>query len=154
MVVLEEEVSFAIRPYTGPQASWHRYKYFLEPLMQEMETLSKEGTNIFDSFARQPFNLRAIIFVTIHDYQALFVLSGQIKGRTGCTVCMDDTVSSFLEGSRKVVYLGYRCFLVEGHRYQSKKFYNLFDGRSELHSAPVQRDGNYVFNMVLVAEPT
>ena len=78
--------------------------------MQEMETLWKEGIDIYDGFARQPFNLRAIIFVTTHDYQALFVLSGQIKGRTGCTVCMDDTVSSFLEGSRKVVYLGYKHF--------------------------------------------
>ena len=61
---------------------------------------------------------------------------------------MDDTVSSFLEGSQKVVYLGYRRFLVEGHRYRSKKFYNHFDGMPELHSAPVQRDGNYVFKMV------
>ena len=114
-----------------------------------METLWKEGIDIFDGFARQPFNLRAIIiFVTIHDYQALFVLSGQIKGRTGCTMCMDDTVLSLLEGSRKVVYLGYRRFLVEGHRYRSKKFYNHFDGMPELHSAPVQRDGHYVFKMV------
>ena len=49
---------------------------FHEPLMQEMETLWKEGIDIYDGFARQPFNLRAIIFITIHDYQALFVLSG------------------------------------------------------------------------------
>ena len=97
---------------------------------------------------RQPSNLKAIIFVTIHDNQAFFVLSGQIKGRTGCTVYVDDTVSSFLEGSRKVVYLEYRCFLVEGHRYQSKKFYNHFDGRPEFHYAPVQRYGHYVFKMV------
>ena len=116
--------------------------------MQEMETLWKEGIDIYDSFARQPFNLKAIIFVTIHDYQALFVLSGQIKGRTGCTVCVDDTVSSFLEGSRKVVYLGYRCFLVEGHRYRSKKFYNHFDGNPEFRSTPERRDRHYVFNTV------
>ena len=88
--------------------------------MQEMETLWKEGIDIVDGFTRQPFNLRAIIFITIHDYQALFVLLGQIKGRAGCTVCVDDIVSSFLEGSRKVVYLGYRRFLVKGHRYRSK----------------------------------
>jgi hypothetical protein len=75
-------------------------------------------------FYTTTFNLRAIIFVTIHNYQALFVLSGQVKGRTGCTVYVDNTVSAFLEGSRKVVYLGYRHFLVEGYRYQSKKFYN------------------------------
>jgi hypothetical protein len=46
---------------------------------------------------------------------------------------VDDTESSFLEGSRKVVYLGYRRFLVEGHRYRSKKFYNFFYGKPELH---------------------
>jgi hypothetical protein len=109
----------------GPKHPGIDIDIFLEPLMQEMETLWKEGINIFDGFARQPFNLRAIIFITIHDYQALFVLSGQIKGRMGCTVCVDGTLSSFLEGSRKVVYLGYKRFLVEGHRYQSNKFYNL-----------------------------
>ena len=116
--------------------------------MQEMETLWKEGIDIYDGFAWQPFNLRAIIFITIHDYQSFFVLSVQIKGRTGCTVCVDDTVSAFLEGSRKVVYLGYRRFLVEGHRYRSKKFYNHFDGKPEFRSTPERRDGHYVFNMV------
>jgi hypothetical protein len=44
--------------------------------MQEMETLWKEGNEIVDSFTRQTFNLKAIIFVTIHDYQVLFVLLG------------------------------------------------------------------------------
>ena len=95
---------------------------------------------MLDGFTWQTFNLRSIIFTTIHDYQALFILSGQIKGRTGCTVCMDETVSSFLEGSRKLVYLGYRRFLVEGHRYRSKKFHNFFDGKPELHSALVKRE--------------
>ena len=67
----------------GPKHLGIDLDIFLEPLMQEMETLWKEGIDIYDSFAWEPFNLRAIIFVTIHDYQALFVLSGQIKGRTG-----------------------------------------------------------------------
>ena len=61
---------------------------------------------------------------------------------------MDETISSFLEGSRKLVYLGHRHFLVEGHRYRSKKFYTFFDGKAELHSAPVKRDGHYIFKMV------
>ena len=101
----------------GPKHPSIDIDIFLEPLMQEMETLWKEGIDIYDDFARQPFNLRAIIFITIHDYQALFVLSVQIKGWTGCTVFVDDTVSAFLEGSWKLVYLGYKRFLVEGHRY-------------------------------------
>ena len=67
---------------------------------------------------------------------------------------VNGTVSSFLEGSRKVVYLGYMRFLVEGHRYRSKKFYNFFDGKPELHSALVQRDMHYVFNMVRTIQVT
>ena len=61
---------------------------------------------------------------------------------------MDETILSFLEGSRKLVYLRYRRFLVEGHRYRSKKVYTFFDGKAELHSAPVKRDGHYIFKMV------
>jgi hypothetical protein len=94
--------------------------------MQEMKILWMKDIDVIDGFTQHPFNLRGIIFITIHDYQALFVLSRQIKGRTGCIVYVDGTVSSFLEGCRKVVYLGYMRFLVEGHRYQSKKFYNFF----------------------------
>ena len=41
-------------------------------------------------------------------------------------LCVDETVSSFLEGSRKLVYLCHRHFLVEEHRYRSKKFYTFF----------------------------
>ena len=44
---------------------------FIEPLMQEMETLWKEGINIFDGFAQQPFKLRVIILVTVHDLSGI-----------------------------------------------------------------------------------
>ena len=104
----------------GPKHPGIDIDVFLEPLMQEMETLWREGIDIMDGFGRKEFTLRAIIFVTINDYQALFVLSGQVKGKTGCTVCIGDTVWTFLDGSRKVAYLGYRHFLVEGHRFRSK----------------------------------
>ena len=63
-------------------------------------------------------------------------------------VCVDETVSSFLEDSRKLVYLGYRRFLMEGYHYRIKEFHNFFDGKPELHSAPVKRDGHYIFKMV------
>ena len=51
----------------GPKHPGIDIDVFLEPVMQEMETLCKEGINIFDGFAWQPFNLRAIIFIIIHD---------------------------------------------------------------------------------------
>ena len=74
-----------------------------------------------------------------------------------CTVCKNLRVFSdpttirshvIVSDFVKVVYLGYKRFFVEGHRYRSKKFYNHFDDVHELHSAPVQRDGHYVFKMV------
>jgi len=69
MVVLEEKVPFVIRTYTKHPGI--DIDVFLEPLMQEMETLWKESIDIFDGFARQSFNLKAIIFVTIHDYHGI-----------------------------------------------------------------------------------
>jgi putative N-acetylmannosamine-6-phosphate epimerase len=48
----------------GPKRPSIDIDIFLEPLMQEMETLWKEGIDIIDDFTRQPFNLRVIIFVT------------------------------------------------------------------------------------------
>jgi len=59
----------------GPKHPGIDIDVFLKALMQEMETLWKEGIDIIDGFTRQPFNLRSIIFVIIHDYRALFMLS-------------------------------------------------------------------------------
>jgi hypothetical protein len=39
-------------------------------------------------------------------------------------VCIGDIVWTFLGGSRKVAHLGFRHFLVEGHKFQNKKLYN------------------------------
>ena len=52
----------------GPKHPSVNIDIFLESLMQEMETLWKKGINIINGFTRQPINLRAIIFITIHDY--------------------------------------------------------------------------------------
>jgi hypothetical protein len=49
---------------------------FLEPLMEEMKELWEKGVAIWDEFCKEPFTLKAIIFVTINDYLALFSLSG------------------------------------------------------------------------------
>jgi hypothetical protein len=57
----------------GPKAPRIDIDVFLEPLMQEIET--SHGIKIMDGFIRKEFTLRAIIFVTVNDYRALFVLS-------------------------------------------------------------------------------
>jgi hypothetical protein len=60
---------------------------------------------MWDEYRQEYFTLRAIIFVTINDYPALFSMSGQIKGKTGCVVCINSTEFLFLPGSKKIVYM-------------------------------------------------
>ena len=50
-----------------------------------------------DAFRKEDFICRAIIFVTTNDYPTLFALSGQIKGKTGCLVCLDGTTWVYLD---------------------------------------------------------
>ena len=74
--------------------------------MQEMERLWRHGESMYDAF-RKDFICRAMIFVTTNDYPVLFALSRQIKGKTGCLVCLDGTTWVYLDVSKKIVYLRY-----------------------------------------------
>jgi len=133
----------------GPKHPGIDIDVFLQPLLEEMANLWNNGIKIMDGFTKQEFTLRAMIFVTINDYQALFVLSGQVKGKTACTVCLDDeTAWQYLDGTRKGVYLRYRCFLEEGHKYRGKKFHQFFGGDAVIGPAPAKPDGHTVFQMV------
>jgi hypothetical protein len=61
---------------------------FLEPLIKDLKKLWEEGVAMWNEFRREPFTLKAMIFITINDYPALFSLSGQFKGTVGCVVAM------------------------------------------------------------------
>jgi hypothetical protein len=77
---------------------------FLEPLIEDMKILWEKWVEMMDASLRKKFTLKAIIFVTITDYPSLFSVSGQIKGKTGCVVCIDGTCYTYLKGSNKMVY--------------------------------------------------
>ena len=53
---------------SGPKALGITVDVFLEPLMQEMETLWKHGVKMWDELVKSSFTCKAIIFVTIIDY--------------------------------------------------------------------------------------
>jgi hypothetical protein len=53
---------------SGPKEPGIGMDVFLEPLMQEMETLWKHGVKMWDELAKSTFTCKAIIFVTIIDY--------------------------------------------------------------------------------------
>ena len=104
---------------------------------------------MYDAFQKEDFICRAIIFVTTNDYPALFDLSGQIKGKMGCLVCLDGTTWVYLDASKKIVYLRYRRFLKTNHKYRSKIYFIYYDNTLE-NEPPLERhqNGQHVFKMV------
>ena len=76
---------------------------------------------MWDEYKREDFNLRALLFVTINDWSALSILSGQSnKGYRACTHCLEDTDSIWLTHCRKCVYMGHRRFLPVRHQVLKK----------------------------------
>jgi hypothetical protein len=81
--------------------------------MEDMKILWEEQAKMMDVSLKKEFTLKTIIFVTITDYPGLFSLSGQVKGKSGCIVCIDYT---YLNASKKMVYIRHRRFLIKKHR--------------------------------------
>ena len=91
---------------------------FLEPLIEDMKKLWEDGVKMMDVSLKKELTLKAIIFVTTTNYLGLFSLSGQIKGKLGCVVCIDGTCYTYLSASKNMVYMRHRRFLVKKHRYR------------------------------------
>ena len=94
--------------FSRPKQPGNDIDVFLEPLMEDMKILWEDGVKMMDASLKKEFTLNAIIFVTIIDYPGLFSLSGHIKGKLGCVVCIDDTCYTYLSASKKMVYMRHR----------------------------------------------
>ena len=99
--------------------------------MEDMKILCEDGVKMMDVSLKKEFTLKVIIFVTITDYPSLFSLSGQIKGKSGCIVCIDGTCYTYLNASKKMVYMRHRRFLIKKHRYQNPTMNRYFDNQDE-----------------------
>jgi len=85
---------------------------FLEPLMQDMQTLWEVGVDMIDAFRKETFTLRAII---------------------GCVECIDGTWHVSLPASNKIVYMRHRRWLPADHKYRikmNKYFDNIDESKS------------------------
>src|SRR5437762_5232114 len=130
----------------GPKQPGNDIDVFLEPLLEDMAKLWNDGELVWDEFKQECFTLRAMIFVAITDYPGGFSLSGQMKGKKGCLVCLGDTQYVYLFGSKKLVYMRSRRFLPPSHKY--RKMRKEFDGTEEKGRAPKHVDGKLVFELV------
>jgi hypothetical protein len=97
---------------------------------------------MIDASLKEMFTLKVIIFVTITDYPGLFSLSGQIKGKTGYVVCIDSTCYTYLNASKKLVYMRHRRFLSKKHKYQASSMNKYFDNQEE-HELHETKRTNY-----------
>jgi hypothetical protein len=85
--------------------------------MEDMKKLWEHGVNVWDEYNKEHFNLKAIILCTIDDKPTRLALIGQVKGMTGCVICVDQTESIYLPSSSKLVYMWHHRFLPPKHRY-------------------------------------
>jgi hypothetical protein len=60
---------------------------------------------MWDQYQQEYFKLKAIIFICIHDAPRGFTVSGQNKGKSGCSVCVDRTTPVYLPSSRNLVFM-------------------------------------------------
>ena len=131
----------------GPRQPGNDIDVFLEPVIDDLEILWKEGVETWDAYGQENFKLRVLLFCTINDYPALGNLSGQtIKGKKACSDCKEHTRSRWLKKSRKMVYMGHRRWLPLRHAFRRKK--KIFNGKRELQPAPKDLSGDEVHNMV------
>ncbi|XP_013588873.1 PREDICTED: uncharacterized protein LOC106297136 [Brassica oleracea var. oleracea] len=85
----------------GPPAPGNNIDIYLEPRIDNLKDLWEEGIEVYDSFAKENFKLRALLLWSISDYPALGTLSGcKMKGKQACNVCGKDTPSRKKERKR------------------------------------------------------
>jgi hypothetical protein len=131
---------------SGPKQAGTDIDVFLEPLMEDMQKLWEHGVNVWDEYKKEHFNLKAIILCTINDNPTHLALIGQVKGKTGYVICIDQTESIYLPSSSKLAYVQHHRFLPPKHR--NYQWRSSFDGMIKNGGAPKDQDGKFVFEMV------
>jgi hypothetical protein len=76
------------------------------PMVEDLKELwYNDGVQIWDEHKHEYFGLKAILFMTVSDYLAARILSGQSKKvGCGCPHCLKETDSQYLSESRKSVH--------------------------------------------------
>ena len=94
----------------GPPVSKRRQKQsgndidvYLEPLVQYLLKLWEIGVEVWDACKKEYFNLRALLFCTIHDYKGLGNIAGlSTQGYKACYICQENTNSCYLKTVEKL----------------------------------------------------
>ncbi|XP_048596310.1 uncharacterized protein LOC125578066 [Brassica napus] len=114
----------------GPHQPGNSIDVYLEPLIDDLNSLWNIGELTYDALTRSTFTLKAMLLWTISDFPAYRNLAGcKVKGKMGCPLCGKKTDSMWLKFSRKHVYMCHRKGLPPTHSFRGKKKW--FDGKTE-----------------------
>ena len=88
-----------------------------------------------------------MLFTTVHDYPAFGNSACQcVKGYEACVTCQEDTTSIYLDGSKKIAYMGHRRWLDKDHPWRTWK--EKFNGEVENRSKPEEKTGRQIYETV------
>ena len=114
----------------GPHQPGNSIDVYLEPLIEDLIHLWKNGEVTYDAHSKTTFTLKTMLLGTISDFPAYGNLAGsKVKAKMGCPICGKNTDSFWLKFSRKHVFMCHRKGLAPTHRYRDKKTW--FDGKAE-----------------------
>jgi len=120
---------------------------YLNPLIGDLKFVWDQGLEVFDAYEKVDFNLRALLFCTINDFQAYGNLIGySVKGHSACLICEENISPHQLKHRRKTSYIGHRRFLKHNHPYRRLK--KVFNGTREDKIAHPPLTGEEVYNQV------
>jgi hypothetical protein len=106
-----------------------------------------DGVQVWDEHKHEYFLLKVILFVIISDSTTARNLLGQSKKvGCGCPHCFKEIGSKYLSESRKIVYMGHRCYIPMKHLVWSMK--DQFNGSTEKRHPPPHLIGHEVYEMV------
>src|ERR1043165_5882638 len=104
---------------SGPKQPGNDIDVYLEPLIEDLRILWKNGVEVYDGYRKESFNLRAMLFGTINNFPSYRNLSGyNIKGEKVCPVYEDRTDPTRLKLCQKNVFLGHHRILTSKHQYR------------------------------------
>ena len=129
---------------SGPKQHGDRIDVFLWPLIDDLQLLWI-GVVFRDAVVNEHFTLRAMLMTTISDNPAHRNLSRQSKRKgQGCSHCLLETCSLWLQNSNKFAYMGHRRWLPRNHPYRSMD--RQFDGTRESQTPPPYFSGSDVYS--------
>ena len=102
---------------SGPHQPRNEIDIYLKPLVDELKDLWEEDVETYDAYSKEHFQMRTILFWTIHDYLGFGNVSGwRTKGYHSYYICNDEPYSEALES--KIGFINYRAYLPMEHRWR------------------------------------